>query len=112
MIGKPIPVIYKTFMTKVRLSSHNLTISCGCYFAISRRNKLCIFCNNDIEDEKHFVLKCPMYQGFRSYFIKPYYSGKHFLHKYIQLLGSNNFKELCHLGKFIFLALKLRSDML
>ena len=49
MIGKPIPVIYKTFITKVRLSSHNLTIECCCYFAISTRNRLCIFCNRIFE---------------------------------------------------------------
>ena len=66
MIGKPIPVIYKTFITKVRLSSHNLTIECCRYFAISTRNRLCIFCDNDIEDEKHFVLKCARYQGLRT----------------------------------------------
>jgi hypothetical protein len=33
----------------------------------------CIFCNNDIEVEMHFVLKCHRYQGLRSHFIKPYY---------------------------------------
>ena len=48
MIGKPIPVIHRTFITKVRLSSHNLTIECCRYFAISTRNRLCIFCNNNI----------------------------------------------------------------
>ncbi|XP_076100737.1 uncharacterized protein LOC143069817, partial [Mytilus galloprovincialis] len=64
---KPIPVIYKTCITKIRLSSHDLAIECGRYSAIPRSNRLCSFCKNDIEDEMHFILKFPTYQGLRSY---------------------------------------------
>ena len=81
---KPIPVIYKTCITKIRLSSHDLAIECGRYSAIPRSNRLCSFCKNDIEDEMHFILKCPTYQGLRSYFIKPYYWRKPSMYKYIQ----------------------------
>ena len=111
-LGKPIPDVYKKCITKLRLSSHNLAIECGRFSAISRNNRLCVYCKNDIEDEMHFVLKCPMYQGFRSYFIKPYYWKKPSMFKYVQLMSSCNMKELCNLGKFIFRAMKLRSEML
>ncbi|CAC5367839.1 unnamed protein product [Mytilus coruscus] len=104
---KPIPVIYKTCITKIRLRSHDLAIECGRYFAIPRSNRLCSFCKNDIEDEMHFT-----YQGLRSYFIKRYYWRKPSMYKYIQLMSSNSLRELCNLGKFIFCAQKLRSNML
>ena len=51
----------------------------------------------------HLVLKCSTsrYQGFRSHFIKPYYWRKPSVYKCIQLMSSNNMKELhvCNLGE-------------
>lgn len=111
-LSKPLPDVYKKCITQLRLSSHNLAVESGRFSAVPRQNRLCKFCKDDIEDEMHFVLKCPVYQGFRSYFIKPYYWKKPSMFKFIQLMSSCNIKELLHLGKFIFRAMKLRSDML
>ena len=92
--------------------SYNLAIECGRFSVISRNNRLCLLCKDDIEDEMHFLFKCPLYRSFRSYLIKPYYWKKPSMYKYVQLMGSCNVKELRNLGKFIFRAIKLRSDML
>jgi hypothetical protein len=55
----------------------------------------------------HFILKCPYkHQGFRSHTIADN------VYKHIQLMSSNNLKDLCNLSKLIFQALKFRSDML
>ena len=89
---KRIPCIYRTCISKIRLSSHNLAIEMGRYSGISRNNRTCKFCNIDIEDEFHFILKCPLYKGFRKFLIKPYYWKKPSMYKYIQLLSSNNVK--------------------
>jgi hypothetical protein len=68
--------------------------------------------HHDIEDEFHFVLKCKTFQGFRNDLIKPYYWKKSSMYKFIQLLSSNNIRELCNLGKFLFRSFKLKDDLI
>ena len=58
-------------LSKLRLSSHGLLIETGRHSGIARENRTCAFCNtNDIEDEYHFVLICPLYNDSRISFIK------------------------------------------
>ena len=70
-LAKGIPELYRNCITKIRLSSYNLDIESGRFTGITRLNRLCIFCGDDIEDVFHFVLKCKAFQGFRNYLIKP-----------------------------------------
>ena len=107
-LTKGIPELYRNCITKIRLNSHNLAIESGRFTGITRLNRLCIFYGDDIEDEFHFVLKCKTFQGFRNYLIKPYYWKKTSMYKFIQLLGSDNIRELCNLGNFLFRYFKLR----
>ena len=53
-----------------------------------------------------------VFQGFRKCLIKAYYWKKPSMYKFIQLMSTNNLTELRNLGKYIFRALKLRSDLL
>ena len=60
-------------MTKFRISTHSLSIETGRYerkpnkenklIKILREERTCLYCinNNDVEDEMHFLLKCPLY---------------------------------------------------
>ena len=59
-------------MTKFRISAHSLRIQTGRYerkpnkenklIKIVREERRCLYCNNnDVEDEIHFLLKCPLY---------------------------------------------------
>ena len=42
------------------MNSHQLNIESGRFQNIARQNRLCTLCNcQDIEDELHFILKCP-----------------------------------------------------
>lgn len=51
------------------LSVHNLYIEKGHYSGIERCSKICKCCRgNDIEDEYHFILVCPLYQELRQKF--------------------------------------------
>ena len=109
---KPIPVICKKQICKIRLSSHNLFIESGRSQNIPRSERICQLCNLDIEDEFHFVLKCPVYCDLRKKYIKQYYWRRPSVFKLVQLLSVNNVKELCSLGKFIRDAFKLRSSLL
>ena len=54
----------------LRLSSHSLYMETCRYQGINTVNRLCQFCKSDVEDEFHFVLKCPVYDCFRKSYIK------------------------------------------
>ena len=67
-------------MTKFRISAHSLRIETGRYerkpnkenklIKIVREERTCLYCNNnDVEDEMHFLLKCPLYSIERKIFI-------------------------------------------
>ena len=93
------------------MSSHNLNIEKGRYNNENRRNRLCTVCHlNDVEDEFHFVLKCPLYDQLRRKYVKPYYYRKPSVFKLVQLLSVQNVRELCNLGNFLRFAGRLRSE--
>ena len=109
---KPIPMHIKKYITKIRLSSHNLHVESGRTNNTPRAERTCFFCNLDVEDEFHFILKCPVYVDIRKKYIKKYYWERPSAFKLTQLLSVNNVKELCALGKYIRDAFKLRSNLL
>ena len=55
-------------LTRFRLSSHKLRVETGRYEKpyLPRENRICLMCENGIEDEQHFILKCPYYKNERS----------------------------------------------
>ena len=80
---------------------------------VQRRNRTCQFCNTgEIEDEFHFILKCPLYHNLRIQYIKPYYYRRASVFKLVQLLSVQNVKELCNLGTFLYTSDKLRNGNL
>ena len=65
-LRKPVSSLCLKEISKIRMSSHNLKIEKGRYHNIERQSRLCVLCNlNDIEDEFHFILKCPLYYDLR-----------------------------------------------
>jgi hypothetical protein len=66
----------------------------------------------DVEDEFHFILKCPKYQEICSLYIKKYHFGRPSVFKLIQILSVQNLKELRNLRKCLFLAEKIGKDNL
>ena len=67
-----------------------MLIETGRHSGIARENRTCGFCNtNDIEDEYHFVLICPLYKDIRSSFIKRYFKNHPSVFILIELLNSN-----------------------
>ena len=69
-LKKCIPKKYVKYITLLRLSSHSLSMETGRYQGINTVNRLCQFSKSDVEDEFHFVLKCPVYDCFRKLHIK------------------------------------------
>ena len=86
-------------ISRIRLSAHPLKVEKGRYQNIPKKERVCTHCNV-IEDEYHFILTCPLYSDLRNKFIKKYYWFKPSTYKLIQLLSSNNVRELRNLGNF------------
>ena len=61
-------------LSQFRLSSHDLEIERGRYADVDRDARICHFCNNNqIENEYHFLLICPLYRGLRKLYMKHNY---------------------------------------
>ena len=52
-------------LTKFRLSNHRLMIEIGRHQGIKSPERVCPFCPDKVEDEFHFLLKCPTYNNLR-----------------------------------------------
>ena len=60
--------IRKCFMS-FRISSHKLEIERGRHKRLSVEKRVCIYCNsNTVEDEKHFIFECSLYDSLRQNF--------------------------------------------
>ena len=55
---------HRTTMTKLRLSNHRLAIETGRYKRPYKKpnERMCPLCKREAEDEKHFLVSCPVYQ--------------------------------------------------
>ena len=53
-------------LTRLRTSSHKLTVETGKYNKVALKDRLCQLCDaNTVEDEYHFVMTCPLYNELR-----------------------------------------------
>ena len=57
---------HKIALTRFRLSNHNLLIEKGRYIELERNERKCFICKDLIEDEQHFIVKCPLYSKQRA----------------------------------------------
>ena len=98
-----LPSSLRTLIFKLRTSSHSLRIQTGRFGPnrILRNERICIICNSgDIEDEFHFILKCPFYHSLRKRYIKEYFYKNPSTLKLLKLLCSNNKSELFNLALY------------
>ena len=99
-------------IAKLRLSSHNLCIETGGHRNIARENRTCVLCDlNDLENEYHFTLVCPVYINIRRQYIQKYFYDKPSVYKYITLLNSTKPKVLNNLALYIIKSFKLRDSL-
>ena len=85
----------------------------GRYIDLARNHRICSLCNlNDIEDEFHFILRCPVYNDLRKMYLKPRYNTRPSVFKLIQLFNVNNTAELRKFGYFIINCNKKRDSLL
>ena len=107
----------RTALTKFRLSNHNLMIEKGRYENMQLCDRSCPFCPDQIEDEFHFLVKCPIYTELRLKMLDDikniihgfyYPSDENFLFWFLlknPLIANNT-------GNFIRLSMELRAFLL
>jgi hypothetical protein len=101
-------------LAKFRISNHKLIIETGRYENIEWNKRLCKICQKSdicvIEDECHFILKCPVYADIRKKYLSfmSVYRGED-AHKLIRLLKTHNPDEINQTALYIKEAFKLRS---
>ena len=76
---------------------------------LSQISSFISMCKSDVEDEYHFMFKCPAYNNLRKRYLKPFYFQRP---SFNILLTTGNFKELCYIGKFIEFDFKERKTIL
>lgn len=109
-----LPFKFRTAISRLRLSSHKLQVEIGRYSQnrTEKSQRLCKLCNsNDVEDEYHFVIICPVYATFRKQLIKPYYYRRPSVFKFIELMNSSNDSILRKLSKYVYDAMTLRKSL-
>ena len=103
---------FRNAFSKFRLSPHQLAIETGRNTGIERQYRKCTLCTkDDIEDEFHFVLICPLYRSLRDQYISKYYQNHPSMFKFIQLCRSTG-KKLKNLVIFLNKAFELRNSTL
>ena len=101
-LTKCLPVNLRKAITKMRCSSHKLMIEKGRYLNLERNQRVCSMCNlNDIEDEFHFILRCPAYYDLRKKYLKQRYCNRPSVFKLLQLFNTCCLSELRKLGYYI-----------
>jgi hypothetical protein len=93
---------------KIRVGAHSLNIETGRYKNIIRSEKKCTNCSKgDIEDEKHFIVDCPLYENIRVKFFDkvidlcPNFSYMDTSSKFVWLFTNEHEQVLIKLGSFI-----------
>ena len=57
-----------TAMAKLRLSSHCLRIETGRHENLPIKDRICLRCESEIDDEVHFLITCPYFNTERTLF--------------------------------------------
>ena len=106
-----------SLFTKFRLSNHSLMIEKGRYTNIELGDRSCPFCPDQVENEIHFLVQCPLYTKLREKMLEDiatnvqgfyYPNDDHFLFWF--LLRNPLIADIT--GNFIRLAMELRAFLL
>ena len=103
------PIEFKSALLRFRCGNHRLEVEVGRWNKIDRLNRICKYCdkvnnNKFVEDELHFLLKCPLYRELRLD-LMPHVCNNRLNDKVIlKLLVNDN----VNIGEFILRATRIR----
>jgi hypothetical protein len=94
-------------------STHKLAIEQGRHLNEPRENRLCQICNyNELEDEYHFVLVCPILSDARRIFLPLWCNNNPSERRLINLFQTDNINILKNLALYIKKAKYIREEIL
>ena len=98
---------------QLRSGSLELELERGRYLNIPREERLCKICNlGEVENELHFIFKCPMLSDIRNLYIPAKFHQNPSINKLYVLLCSDNDTLIKSLASYIYYALKRRNFLL
>ena len=108
---------WKICLTKFRVSAHNLLIETGRHHNIKAEDRICKHCNlNEIEDEKHFLIECPLYTLLRQKLMQEVnktYANINLLNaleQFCWIMSCETNEIMYSLAEYIFKAMELRKS--
>ena len=112
---------HKKSLSRFRLSNHSLMIEKGRHMRprLERTDRKCFTCKDEVEDETHFLIKCPLYRENREILFAVCQNNCiHFnsmttdKQKFIFLMTNENIEVINNLAAFIFKATKIRDRVI
>ena len=102
--------------SRFRCSSHRLEIEQGRQNGTLLENRICKLCEADgeiiIEDEYHFLLNCPRYDGLREIYIPKEYMENKSYNTFIILMSTECEQTIKSVASFIVAAINQRNKYL
>ena len=113
-VGTNLPVHLTRNLAKLRCSAHELKVEKGRHSGITYQQRICALCrNNQIEDEFHFVLKCPFYHDLGPRHIPNRYIKRYpCLEDFYSLMQCQNDSVITRLAQYLIVAFQRRTDAL
>ena len=105
---------FRIALSRLRTSSRRLEIEAGRWSIPVRKpiaERLCFLCNT-LEDEFHFIFKCPVYSDFRSQYIKKNLWKRPNMLEFIKLMTSENRAVLQKVACYVHKSFELKNEML
>ena len=100
---------FRIALCQLRVSSHSLNIELGRYAPrVPRERRYCVYCNDTIDNEYHFVLICNHHNTLRQRYVPTYYYARPSIHTFIELMSVEDPSVQVALAKYVYYAFKQR----
>ena len=110
------PNSLKATLARFRCSCHELLIEKGRHINIDREHRYCPICikNNIhvVETEFHFFLECPLYEGLRMKYLRPFFALFRNINVFNNIFSNTDDNVIRSVAKFIYEAFLIRNSEL
>ena len=109
---------HRKALSRLRLSSHSLMIEKGRHQRprVERQERKCFICKEEVEDEKHFTVKCPLYENQRALLFQAccqnstHFDSLNEEQKFVFIFTNESTEVLRNFAKYVFNSFKIREN--
>ena len=94
------------FLTALAYRNHNVSVEIGCHSGIPREQRKCNWCENELGDEFHFIIKGSNFKTFRNQLIKRHHTIRSPAFRFDKFMNSQNILEMKNLCLYISIVQK------